>query len=311
MSNPLPSRLAQAVSIALGSIGFGDMLGLFSAFGGDTIARGVSSAALLLVALLIFAGENAKANLINWTRARHAEGGWKASATKLGAAGFAFFMLISVCLTHQGIMAGERAFIGPTVNRLDAGVASARADLDARHSELRSAQARDAARIAAIQADIDTQPRDWRGDRQREALRARLDAAHDAAPARLAPYEQRASAAEAALAAATVARSRAPQGFGAVTIDLPFVGAVAIVALMVSIGIEFLSGFLPFVAAPGRRREIYLTDILSMDGEGLSLIDDVETVRAIGSRAQSIATKAGWVVRQNQSKINRLETVKD
>lgn len=297
MSNPLPSRLAQAVSVALGTIGFASMVGIFSAFGDELGANIAAGAALAFSAALVFAGENAKSRLLNWAIDRSRESGWKSPAALLGAGGFAFFLIISVCLSHDGLTAGERAFLGSSRDALSENVATAESDLTARNRELARQEARDAASLARVQAEINAQPRDWRGDRERDRLRDRLDALEASAAARIAPIEQRVAAAEAKLAEARAARDNGPKGFASLTISIPFIGSVAFVAWMVAIGIEFLTGFLPFVAKPSRRREVYLSDILEMDGAGLELIEEVETVRAIGSRAQSIATKATHIQR--------------
>jgi hypothetical protein len=295
MTRPLPVLAALAVSIVLGTLGFSAMIGVLDAIASaDGLALGVPVAAIAIIAALVFAGESVKASLLNWVRERHDDGGrWNAPAL-MGAGGFAFFTILSVCLSHEGLRAGERAFIAPVTALLDAEIARADAVLRSREADLSGIERREAARVGRVQAEIEAQPRDWRGDRERERLRATSTEIELVGVERIAVSAALVTAARENIATARAARAAAPQGFSALTVAPPFLGVVAFVPWLVAIGIEFLTGFVGWIAAarPPRVREVYLTDILEMDAAGLDLITDEATVRAIGSRASSIATKA-------------------
>lgn len=301
MTRPLSVQIAVAVSVCLGAIGFASMIGVFDAIArADGPALAMPIGALVLIAGLVFAGESVKASLLNWVRERFDDGArWNAPAIA-GAGGFLFFTVLSVCLSHEGLRAGERAFLAPVTASLDAEIARADAALRSREADLAGIERREAARVSRVQSEIDAQPRDWRGDRERERLRATLSEMETVGAERIAASAALVTAARESVATARATRAAAPQGFSALTIALPIVGVIAFVPWLVAIGIEFLTGFVGWIAAarPPRVREVYLTDVLEMDAAGLDLIDDLDTVRAIGSRAQSIATKAGHIGRK-------------
>ncbi|HRO04963.1 MAG TPA: hypothetical protein PLS69_15290, partial [Terricaulis sp.] len=235
MTRPLSVQIAVAVSVCLGALGFASMIGVFDAIArADGAALAIPIVALALIAGLVFAGESVKASLLNWVRERFDDGArWNAPAL-MGAAGFAFFTVLSVCLSREGLRAGERAFLAPVTASLDAEIARADAVLRSREADLAGVERRE---------EIEAQPRDWRGDRERDRLRAALADMETTGAQRIAASAALVTVARENVATARAARAAAPQGFSALTVALPFLGVVAFVPWLVAIGIEFLTGF--------------------------------------------------------------------
>lgn len=286
----LEHKLTLGASIALGAAGLCDLVGLFAALGASP-SPGMTAALLLMAAIcavLVFGGETVKAKLLEIAEHNDALGALVARC------GWVFFIGLSVCLSHVGLVAAERAIIAPVVAPLQARVTEARADADAIGRELGALRAQVAARVAAVDAEIARTPENY--VRERELLRSRRDAI--AAPER--ERELGATQADAAreLALAESALGRAPRGFLSFSVTL-FGVQIALAAWLIPIAVEYITALYGRLSMPRRReaRAFSHVDVLTLEPAGLELIGDASLLRELGSKHASLASKCSWAAR--------------
>jgi hypothetical protein len=304
MTTPLAVRIGVAGSIAIGAVGLCDQVGILPAIkaaGGDAAKIAPLAFAAGVAALLVAGGELAKSRLLEW--ARVAEG----LRQFLARGGFGLFVAISIFLGHSGLLTGERLFLAPIIEPLDADVSSARSAL--RVAE--KAEADERARIAAQVAELDSKSRAAPRLIERAQASADLNALHAREADLLRPYSAATAGAQSDLEEAQRKRADAPKGFASLEIVLPFgLGSLALIAWLIPIAIEYLTGVVGWIAAPREtKRAILHVDVLELDGAGLELIEDRELLKQLRSKHNSLGQKITHILEPRGRKASIVNTL--
>jgi hypothetical protein len=295
MSAPLPVKIALAGSVILGTAGLCELLGVFAAMGAAGLSWGLIPLLIagFVSALIVCGGEMVKSRLLQWSQEAD---GWR---IMLARGGWAFFIALSIFLSHSGLVATERAILSPVLAPIEQTLEQARSSLDEAQRAEAAERSRIDARILELRETADLGMTRRERDQAREAL-AYMRSEESEVMRRA---ERVTAEARRDLAEAQSALDRAPKGFLSLSISIPFVGEIAIVAWLIPLAIEYITGLVGWISSPRRAGRVILhEDILSLDPAGLELIDDIDLLRRLTSKHQSLGAKGSYVIRARERK---------
>jgi hypothetical protein len=278
-------QLAVLSNAALSAAGLCYLSGIFAAMGSASpVVLSLLIFMMIVAGGAVFGFETVKARLLEFSS--EALGMWR----WIGRAGWAFFVALSISLSHVGLVAAEHAILSPVTAPLEQAVANARADLEAARSALEARRSDAERRSAQVSAEIASTPESYAMERER--LRQRRDAIESSLASDIETLEESFAISSRELSRATSELEAAPEGFLSLSVDL-FGVQIAVAAWLIPIALEYITGLYGRLSMPtgSARRSVEHGDVLALDPAGIELLTDADYVRRLGSKHASLAAK--------------------